>query len=196
MGKLACRIELNKQNGITVTVENEEGGVTQTLVMDGEAITITCAGQEQVSTITQKPDSIGITCKTFTVDAECISCHSSGETILKSDKGLTVRSTGTMTFDSEADLIAKAATQTQVSGQAVKVAATEELNLTGATIEVSGKEETKVSGGKLHLTGVSLAKLHGGSLKISADGKLDLGGRLTTIQGSVTTVQGSLVKLG
>ena len=196
MGKLACRIELNKQNGITVTVENEEGGITQTLVMDGDAITITCAGQEQVSTITQTSDSISITCKTFTVEAERITCHSTGETILKSDEECTVRSAGTMTFDSETDLIAKAAAKAQVSGQAVEVAAKEALNLTGATVEVSGKEEVEVSGAKLGLTGVSLAKLHGGSLKINADGKLDLGGWLTTIQGSVTTVQGSLVKLG
>jgi hypothetical protein len=96
MGTLVCRIELNKQSGITVTVENADGQITQTIHLDGNAITTTCKGTMDSTVITQRPntiiteckgaiatstitqvaDAITIKCNNFTVDAQEILCKS------------------------------------------------------------------------------------------------------------------------
>ncbi len=67
MGTLVCRVELDKEKGLVFTVENKDGSITQTAVLDGESITLTNKGKDDVSSITQKPDSIAIKCKSFTL---------------------------------------------------------------------------------------------------------------------------------
>ena len=69
MGTLVCTVELDKEKGVTVKVENADDQITQTVVMDGTSITITVKGSEETSTYVQKQDSVIITCKDFTVDA-------------------------------------------------------------------------------------------------------------------------------
>src|SRR6478672_7795965 len=93
---LSCSVELSKDNGVTVTVKDQLGTVTQTLVMDGTKITITVkgliststitqaedsfefkvAGPAQTSTITQKADSVVVKCSSFELDADTISIKS------------------------------------------------------------------------------------------------------------------------
>ena len=87
MGALVCRIELNKSDGVVITVEDPNADVTQTVVLNGDSITITSAGSN-TSTIVQKPDSIEMTCKTFTLDAETITCTS--------DQTIDITATGAM----------------------------------------------------------------------------------------------------
>lgn len=59
-GKLVCRIELDKEKGIILTVENDDQKITQTIVMDGTNITTTVKGSDHTSAITQKKDGIQI----------------------------------------------------------------------------------------------------------------------------------------
>ena len=103
MGKLVCTVEMDKEKGVTVKVENAEGKITQTVVMDGTSITFKVQGNSETSTVVQKEDSITITCKDFKVDA-------TGTLTLKSAKAsswasqdiLKVESTKDMTLDSKA----------------------------------------------------------------------------------------------
>jgi hypothetical protein len=60
---LFCRIELNKQKGIIISVENEQGQTVQTAELDGSSITLTCKGSSATSTIVQTPESVAIKCR-------------------------------------------------------------------------------------------------------------------------------------
>lgn len=77
MGKLVCTVEMSKESGITVKVEDADAGITQTITMDGTSLTLKVAGSAGTSTITQTADKIAIKCKDFTLDAEnTITCTS------------------------------------------------------------------------------------------------------------------------
>ena len=123
MGTLVCRVELDKQKGLILTVENKEGKITQTAVLDGESITITSKGEKETSTITQKPDSIAIKCKDFTLESETITCKSTKDTLHKSEQKFDLQSTKDMTMQSEAKYTAKAAQDVAISGQKIAVSA-------------------------------------------------------------------------
>ncbi|MBU2451942.1 MAG: hypothetical protein KJ668_01355, partial [Proteobacteria bacterium] len=96
MGSLVCRVELHKKNGIIITVENKDADIIQTMVLDGNSITTTNAGADETSVITQTSDSITIQCKDFLLDAETITCQSSGDTVHKSDNNFKAKSSAAM----------------------------------------------------------------------------------------------------
>jgi hypothetical protein len=196
MGTLVCRIELDKKKGITVTVENEDDGITQTLVMNGTSIITTCKGEEETSTITQKQDSIAIKCKTFTLDAEEITCHSTKDTLHKSDKKFQVKSTEDMSFTTDAALQAKASKKASVSAESVEIKADNKTSVSASTTSVKGTQKVEVEGMQVSIAGTTKAEMKGLAVKVAADGALNLEGQMTTLKGSVTNVQGSLVKLG
>jgi hypothetical protein len=85
MSALLCRIELNKTGGIIVTVDNKDGSITHTLVLNSDSITTTSKGQSATSTIIQTPEKISINCKTFELTTEKIICTSSKSTSLLTD---------------------------------------------------------------------------------------------------------------
>jgi hypothetical protein len=108
MEKLVCRIELDKQKGIVLTVENGEGKITQTVVMDGTKITTTVKGSSQTSTITQKEDGIQIDCKEFKVNAETIKCVSKKETVHESGQDFTIKSSNNLNASATSNATYKA----------------------------------------------------------------------------------------
>lgn len=65
-------VHLDHESGLTVSLEDKSAGVTQQIVFDGESMTHTCKGSPGTSTIIQKPDSIAIDCKNFTLTSETI----------------------------------------------------------------------------------------------------------------------------
>lgn len=196
MGKLACRIELDKQNGVTITVENEEGKINQTFGMNGETITIICAGNENSSTITQKADSIAIACKSFTLEAETIDCRSSGKTTHRSDKEFTASSGNKMSLSSGSDLVAESDATVTITGLEVKETARQGLSFSGLTTSISGKQEAKMSGARLLLSGDMQAELKAASVTAKATASMCVEGQITTIKSSVLALQGSLITLG
>lgn len=200
MGTLVCKIELDKQKGITVQVTNADGKITQTVTMDGTTLTIKVAGQSDTSTIVQKADSIAVTCKTYTVDAETITMTSSKDSAWTSQQKLKLESTQDMTFTSSAKLTQSATQDAKLSSSAnVNVEATSNLALKGtmgAAMTASGGE-AKVDGLTLKLNGQTQAEMAGPITKVSAQGQLSLeSSGLANLKGSMTTVGGSLVKLG
>ena len=200
MGKLVCTVELDKEKGVTVKVENADDQITQTVVMDGTSITIKVQGSEETSTIVQKQDSITIKVKDFTVDA-------TGTLTLKSAKAsswasqdiLKVESTKDMTFTSSAKLTQSASQDAKLSSSAnVAIEATSKLDMKGmqTSLAASGGEN-KIEGLTLKMSGQTQAELASAMIKVAAQAKLGLeASGMAELKGAMTTVAGSLVKLG
>jgi hypothetical protein len=199
MGSLDCKIELDKQKGITVTVVNSDGKITQTVTMDGTTLTIQVQGQNDTSSWTQKQDSIAIKCKTFTLDAETITCKSTKATDHESQDAFTVKSTKDMTWQSQAKIVGTATSDMNLSGQNVAIAANQALSgkgPTGVTIEASGGD-AQLHGMTVTLKGDTGAKLQGLTVDIKADTQLNAEGTaMATLKGQMASLSGSLVKIG
>lgn len=176
MGTLVCRVELDKQEGIILTVENGDDGITQTIVMDGTSITTTVEGPEEKSTITQKQDSIAINCKTFTLDAETITCISTKET--KHESGM----------DFKID-----------SGKNLNISAASDAEYKAINTTIESTSKTKVKAGEanvLTLSSTAGSELIGTMIKLDAKGLMDLIAKgVVTIDGSVVNIKG-MVKMG
>lgn len=200
MGTLVCTIELDKQKGITVTVDNAEGQIVQTVTMDGTSITLKVAGQTDTSTIVQKADSIVVTVKDFKVDAETITLLSSKTSDWKSQDTLTVESTKDMTFTSSAKLTQSATQDASLSSTAkINVEATQALAMKGMTASMQATGgEAKVDGLTLKLSGATDASMSGLNVKVSGQAALDLEAQgMANLKASgITSVSGALVKLG
>ena len=196
MGTLVCRIELNKTSGITVTVNNEDGKIVQTMVMDGTSITTTCKGDKETSTITQKQDSIAIKCKDFSIDAETINCKSSKTTKHESKDTFDIISTKDMSLKSSANTNIKATSDIKISGKNITDSAQMNSKTSATNVELSGKSKVKASGAQLELAGSGQAKMSGAMIEIKASGILTVKGNLTNVEGQITNVKGSLVNLG
>jgi hypothetical protein len=197
MGTLVCKIELDKQRGVTVLVENEEGQTTQKVTMDGTTLTLEVAGSSDTSTFVQKAESIEITCKTFTVNSETLTLKSSKTSTWTSQDTLTVKSSKDMTVESSAKLTMKSTSDMTVSSQAkAAMSATSDFSVKGANVAIAGQSDVKVDGAKLALAGKAQAEVKAPMVKVEASGQLDLkSSGLANLKGSLTNV-GSLVKLG
>jgi len=166
MGTLVCRVELDKNKGLILTVENKEGKITQTAVLNGQSITLTSKGQDDVSSIVQKPDGIAIKCKNFTLDSESITCTSTKDTLHKSKQKFDIQSTRDMSLKSEAKYSADASGDVSVSGKKVAVSALDKVEISGTNAIMSGKIKTEIKGA------------------------------MTTVEGQMTTITGKLTKVG
>jgi hypothetical protein len=200
MGTLVCKVELDKVKGITVTVDNEDGKITQTVTMDGTTLTIKVKGDKETSTWTQKQDSIAIKCKTFTLDAETITCTSEKATKHESKDIFSVKSAKDMTLKTDAKFSAEATQDMSHAGQNVKIEAKMAVAVkgpTGVKLEASGGE-AKMEGLTLALKGNTGAKLEGLKVDVKADTMLNAeGSAMATLKGGgMAKVEGGLIKLG
>jgi hypothetical protein len=195
---LVCRIELKKEKGITVKVEDQQGQLLQTIELDGKTIKLTCKSQQDTSTITQKPDGIEMKCKTFSVAAETVTIAATKAAVLKSSEDtLTLQSAKQLTLKTDDKLSATAAMAFEVKGQKLTAKADNAVELSGMTVEVKGTQSAKLSGATVEVTGQTQIEIKGApSVKVASTGMLNLEGQMTTLKGQITNVQGSLVKLG
>lgn len=200
MGKLVCTVELDKEKGVTVKVENADDQITQTVVMDGTSITITVKGSEETSTYVQKQDSVTITCKDFTVDATgTLTLKSAKASSWASQDTLSVESTKDMTFTSSAKLTQSATSDAKLSSSAnIAVEATSKLDMKGMeTSLVASAGDNKLEGINLKMAGKAQAELAAPMVKVAAKAKLGLeSSGMADLKGSITSVGGTLVKLG
>ena len=195
MGTLVCRVELDKKKGLVFTVENKDGSITQTAVLDGESITLTNKGKDDVSSITQKPDSIAIKCKNFTLESETITCKSTKDTLHKSGQKFDIQSTKNMALNSKAKYSAEATGDVSVSGKKITVSALDKVEISGTSAAMSSKTKTEIKGTTLDLSGSAKAEMKGLSVDISATGTMNVKGALTTVEGQMTTIKGTLTKV-
>ncbi|MES2824663.1 MAG: hypothetical protein V4732_13745 [Pseudomonadota bacterium] len=136
MSTLLCRIELNKIGGITITVDNKDGKITHTVVLNSDAITTTSKGDSATSTITQTPEKITMDCKTFELTADDISCKSSKTTSFTSGTDFSIKS--------DSNFKAEAADAVNVKGTDVAIKATD-MSVKATSIVMEGTE-IKLSG--------------------------------------------------
>lgn len=214
-----CTFELNKTGGITVKLVNKNKQITQTVTLDGTALTLKydnaqtqksstvtqkeesvvteVKDQTNTSTLTQKADSLKVVCKTFEVDAETLT--------LKSSKDTSHQATGKYTVTAQDDLSVTGSKNGTVkttqnlnleATQNLTAKATQNLNLEG--LEASLKAQTKAS-----VNGQTQVEIKGLQIGASAQAALTLEGEitsvgksLTTVKGQMVSVQGTLVKLG
>lgn len=193
---LVCKIELSQTAGITLTVVNKDGNITQTACMDGTAITLTCKGQQATSTITQDCDSVTVKCNNFTVEAENITCKSSKDTQHQAQGTFTIDSTGKATVKTSDEMDVSATSKYSLSAADIAASAQNTAKLTALTTTVNGDQKASVTGMELSLSAQTNAALDGLAVKVSAQTTMDVEGLTTTVKGQMTNVQGTLVKLG
>jgi hypothetical protein len=128
MTTLLCRIELNKEKGVLITVENEADSIVHTIVLNEQSITTTSKGSSETSTIVQDPESISLTCKTFKLEADTISCHAKETTSHISG--------GDITISSDANLDASAVSDMSLSANNVNVSGTTLIKAEGGMIKL------------------------------------------------------------
>jgi phage baseplate assembly protein gpV len=198
MGTLVCKIELDKQRGVTVLVENEEGQTTQKVTMDGTTLTLEVQGSSDTSTFVQDAESITMTCKNFTVDSETLVLRSSKTSTWNSQDTLEVTSSKDMTLQSDAKFTLTAASDTELTSNTnIAVSATSELTMEATNVAVAGQAEVKVDGAQLALNGTAQVEIKAPMATVEASGQLELkSSGLANLKGSLTSVSGQLVKLG
>lgn len=65
-------IKWSSETGLLLTVDDQQGKISQTIALDGKQIVQTCKNDSDTCTIVQTPDSATVTCKNFTVKADKI----------------------------------------------------------------------------------------------------------------------------
>lgn len=173
MGNLVCRVELDKKKGIVLTVENGEGKITQTVVMDGTKITTTVKGANETSTITQQQDGVQIDCKAFTLNAETIKCVSTKETLHESGQDFNIKGKSN-----------------------VNVSATSNAKYSAMNSTMESTSETKVNGMTLKFSGTASAELKSPSITVDAAGMMDLkASGIANLKGAIVNIK-DIVNIG
>ncbi len=218
MGALICTIELNKTGGTTVCVKDEEGKITQTIVMDGKSITVkvlkeddsksatitmdqtkivsTVAGDE-TSTVTQVHDTLTMKVKNFVVDAETVKVTSSKTTDVEAKDAMTVKATKALAVSTDDAFTLKSmkAMTVEATG-AMNVETKQAFELKGVKIEAKAEAAMTIqAGGDLELKG-SVVNITGSARAAMVAPVTNIGRTVTVIKGGVVQLDGALVKIG
>jgi len=186
MAKLVCTVEMSKQTGISVKVENAAAGITQTITMDGTTLTMTVAGAYNTSSFTQDAERIAIQCKDFSVVASnTITCTSKQATRHHSDATLTLESTKDLTLTSSAKLVQSASSDLTLDAANVTATAQSAASLKGLTAKVTADQALTLKGTQVNMAGAQVAIKADAQLGAESSGIATLGGSLTTIKGSL-----------
>lgn len=193
MGKLICTVELDKITGITVKVENPDDDIVQIIHMDGTKIETSVAkgtAADDKSIITQKFDSIAIKCKTYTLDAETITCKSTKASLHESEDTFDIKATKDLTEKSDAKVVLKATGDCTIDGANVAIKATTDLKLDGTAVKAKGTSEAKVEALTLNLKGTTKAELKGGMVTVAGDSLAEIKGAAVKLSGVVQLAGG------
>lgn len=184
MAKLICTLEMSKERGVTITVDNADAKIVQTIAMNGTSLVLKVKGEREETSVTQTSEKVTIDCKRFEVNArDSITCTAAKTATYASQSGdTTVRSGGRLAAEAKRDVA--------VSGADVALTANGAASLKGLTVEAAGTQSLK-------LTGKAQAQLSGLEVTIKADAKLALdSAAMAGLKGSMTTIGGSLIKAG
>lgn len=186
MAKLVCTVELSKDSGVTVKVDNADAGITQTVTMDGTTLILKVTDGTDTSTFTQNASSIAIKCKDFSIEADnTITCTSKKATRHQSDDAMTLQSTKDLTVTTSAKLVQSADSDLTLDGANVKATAQSAASVQGMTAKVSGDQSLSLKGAQVDLSGAQVAIKADAQLGAESSGMATLGGSMTTIKGSL-----------
>ncbi len=216
--KLVCTVELDKEKGVTITVKNESGKITQTMHLDGTKITTEVKGAQHssvitqtdngvvtkivkgskaLSTVTQKLADITVDCENYSLNAEKISFKSKKETSVDSKDKVIVKSQKDTLINSKSKVSVSAMSDISLDTKGkFSASATKDASMKGMNVKLDGKMNTQIKAGtaasmqglKVDITGKAQANLAAAVTSVGKD--------LTTIKGKMTKVEGMLVKLG
>lgn len=195
---LVCTIELSKTEGATITVENADGKITQTIVMNGTSIVTTVKGEEETSVVTQTADQIKVTVKDFILEAETVTCTSTGLTSHTSEDEFKVTSTKDLTVTSQANYTHDVTDDATINaGGKATIEASGDFTAKGsnATVEASSNATLK-AGSNASVEAGSDATVSGMNAELAADIGATVSGGTVTLDGDMDTVKGSMIKLG
>ncbi len=191
MGKLACKIELSKKEGIILTVEDKDNDTIQIIELNGSFIKTTMKKSENTSIILQDSEHITIKCKNFTVDADTITCKSKKDTQIDVNGNLDIKSDKNIDIKASKNINNKANSDFHIKAKNTNIKAKQNIKLSGSSINVSANKDIKIEGLQLQLTGKGRAKLEGALLDVKANGILTLQSEgISEIKGSVINIQG------
>lgn len=190
MAKLKCTVELDKTNGVTVTVQNDDDSITQTFHLDGTQIQTIVKGSDNTSTITQKQDSVKVECKDFTVQAETITCKSTKATLHQSDDTFDIKAAKDLTEHSDAKVVLNATGDATVDGANVKVTATTDCKLNGTNVKAVATAAAELTGANTKVDGSAQCDVHGAKSSLKADSMCEVGGAMTKISGVMSIAGG------
>jgi hypothetical protein len=193
---LECRIELNKKDGVTVTVIGEDTKKTQVIRLDGDKVTITVKDGSNTSTYVQMPDSISMKCKTFSVDAEVINTKSTKRTLVVSDGDFTVNSKDKLALNGSSDVAVVASKALDLTASTLTAKGTTSATVQSQTVTVKGDSKATLTAATTEVKGSSATNIDGMTVNIKASTTMNVQGMTTNVKGQMTNVKGSLVSLG
>lgn len=197
MAKLKCEIELDKEGGITLTVEDAKGGRSQVIHVDGVKITMKVKGKSGTSVIVQEEDKVSVTAKTFEVSADVIELKSKKKATVDSKGTLTLKSVKDAKISSRANVKVTATRAAKISGLQLALKGKTKAELGAAQVKIAGKVKAALSAPLVDVNAKAVAKVQGALVQVKAKAILNAqASGLTNIKGSLTNVQGMLVKLG
>lgn len=152
MGTLVCTIELDKNAGLTVTVENANSSVTQTVKLNGTTIELKVSGPSGTSTFTQSADKIAIACKDFEVVAQrSIKLSSSGPSSWHSDQSIALDAPQAVSASTVGSLTLEGTKEVTVSGGQATVKANVTLQLESSALTTLKGQMTNVQGNLVNI---------------------------------------------
>lgn len=99
MGSLKCTITMDKTQGVVIQVEDADAQAKQTISLLKDSIVFTVAGAAATSVVTQKADSVSIHCKSFSVEADEVSCKSRMTSTFAASTDMKISGTSSVSVD-------------------------------------------------------------------------------------------------
>jgi hypothetical protein len=184
-------------DGTTLTITVKDDNSATTVTQNVDSLEFKVAGPEETSTVMQKQDSVLVTVKNFTVDAEKIEMTSSADTSHTASGKYTVAATGDLSLSSDAKVKTTSTGDTLITATgALTAKATMDATVKGQNLLAEGTMGATLKGG-------TTVDVKGLQIGIAATAKLEMAGpmtnvgkNITTISGQMVKVEGTLVKLG
>lgn len=147
-----------------VVVQFEDSSISDAakvkLVLDAKGLTITVAGSEETSTITQKPDLVDTNSKT-------LSTTSTQDTTFTAQKNLTAKVTQDATINASGNAKFTASKDLTAQGQNASVKGNQSLSLQGASASLEGSSSVAVKGGAASFEASGIATVKGSMVNIN-----------------------------
>jgi phage baseplate assembly protein gpV len=99
MGALKCTITMDKTVGVVIQVEDADAQAKQTISLLKDSIVITVAGAAATSVVTQTADSVSIKCKSFSIEADDVTCTSRMTSTFKANTEMKISGTNAVSVD-------------------------------------------------------------------------------------------------
>lgn len=196
---MAATLEMDKGEGITLTLEDTTNQVTSKIVFDGKKITIEIKNSSDTATIELKPEAIKIAAKTITLEGEKINLNATDTIALKADKNITGQATQKLDLKADQEGSIKGAQKLALSS--AQITATGDTSVEAksgpASLKLATAGDATLKGVNLALEGSAQAKMKGAQVGVEATAQLELKSALAAaLKGTQVEVKGVMNMIG